>query len=29
VVSEWRPQGTDPRPLPTEVAVVGGVARKP
>jgi len=29
VVSEWRPQGADPRPLPAEVAVVGGVARKP
>jgi S-adenosyl methyltransferase len=29
VVSEWRPQGTDPRPLAAEVAVVGGVAQKP
>jgi S-adenosyl methyltransferase len=29
VVSEWRPHGTDLRPLPAEVAVVGGVARKP
>jgi len=29
VVSEWRPRGTDPRPLAAEVAVVGGVARKP
>jgi hypothetical protein len=29
VVSEWRPQGAGPRPLPAEVAVVGGVARKP
>jgi len=24
VVSEWRPQSADPRPLPAEVAVVGG-----
>jgi hypothetical protein len=29
LVSEWRPQGTGPRPLPAEVAVIGGVARKP
>ena len=29
VVSEWRPQGAGPRPPPAEVAVVGGVARKP
>jgi hypothetical protein len=29
VVSDWRPQGTDPRPLPTEVGIVGGVAKKP
>jgi hypothetical protein len=29
VVSEWHPHGADPRPLPAEVAVVGGVARKP
>jgi hypothetical protein len=29
VVSEWRPQGAGPRPLPAEVAVVGGVAGKP
>jgi S-adenosyl methyltransferase len=29
VVSEWRPQDTDVRPLPTEVGIVGGVAKKP
>ena len=29
VVSEWRPQGADLRPLAAEVAIVGGVARKP
>jgi hypothetical protein len=29
VISEWRPQGADLRPLPAEVAIVGGVARKP
>jgi len=28
VVSDWHPQGTDPRPLPAEVGIVGGVARK-
>jgi S-adenosyl methyltransferase len=27
-VSEWRPDGDDPRPLPAEVAWNGGVARK-
>ncbi len=29
VVSEWRPQSADLRPLAAEVAVIGGVARKP
>jgi len=29
VVSEWRPQGTDLRPPAAEVAVIGGIARKP
>jgi len=29
VVSEWRPQGTGPRPLASEVNTYGGVARKP
>jgi hypothetical protein len=29
VVSEWRPEGTDLRPLAAEVAIVGGVAKKP
>jgi hypothetical protein len=29
VVSEWRPQSTGPHPLPAEVGIVGGVARKP
>jgi S-adenosyl methyltransferase len=29
VVSDWRPDGPDPRPLPEEVGIVGGVARKP
>ncbi len=29
VISEWRPQGMGPRPLPEEVGIVGGVARKP
>jgi hypothetical protein len=28
-VSEWRPQGRGPRPLPSEVHCYGGVARKP
>jgi SAM-dependent methyltransferase len=28
-VSEWRPDGTGPRPLPAEVNLNGGVARKP
>lgn len=29
LVSEWRPESDDPRPLPAEVASNGGVARKP
>ena len=29
LVSEWRPDGTGPRPLPWEVNAYGGVARKP
>jgi O-methyltransferase involved in polyketide biosynthesis len=29
LVSEWRPQGTGPRPTPAEVSFYGGVARKP
>jgi len=29
LVSEWRPTGPDPRPLPSEVNCYGGVARKP
>jgi S-adenosyl methyltransferase len=29
VVSEWHPQGSGPLPPAGEVAVVGGVARKP
>jgi S-adenosyl methyltransferase len=29
VVSDWRPSGSGPRPLPAEVGIVGGVARKP
>jgi hypothetical protein len=28
LVSEWRPEGTGPRPLPSEVSCYGGVARK-
>jgi hypothetical protein len=29
LVSEWRPRGPGPRPLPAEVNTYGGVARKP
>jgi hypothetical protein len=29
LVSEWRPEGAGPRPLPSEVNCYGGVARKP
>ena len=29
LVSEWRPEGADPRPSPAEVSWLGGVARKP
>jgi hypothetical protein len=29
LVSEWRPEGTGPRPTPAEVGCYGGVARKP
>ena len=29
LVSEWRPDGKRPRPLPHEVSAYGGVARKP
>ena len=29
VASEWRPDGTGPRPLPHEVSAYAGVARKP
>jgi hypothetical protein len=29
VVSEWRPEAASPRPLPSEVAYYGAVARKP
>jgi hypothetical protein len=29
LVSEWRPDGTGPRPAPAEVNCYGGVARKP
>jgi S-adenosyl methyltransferase len=29
LVSDWRPQGTGPRPLASEVNTYGGVARKP
>jgi hypothetical protein len=29
LVSEWRPAGTGPRPMPMEVNAYGGVARKP
>jgi hypothetical protein len=28
-VSEWRPDGIGPRPLPAEVNANGGVGRKP
>jgi hypothetical protein len=29
LVSEWRPEGSRPRPSPAEVSTYGGVARKP
>ncbi len=29
LVSDWRPEGPDPRPLAGEVGIVGGVAKKP
>jgi hypothetical protein len=29
LVSEWRPRGAGPRPMPSEVNAYGGVARKP
>jgi hypothetical protein len=29
LVSEWRPEETGPRPLPSEVSWYGGIARKP
>jgi hypothetical protein len=29
LVSDWRPEGTGPRPTPAEVNAYGGVARKP
>jgi hypothetical protein len=29
LVSEWRPEGSAPRPMPSEVNIYGGVARKP
>jgi len=29
LVSEWRPDGTGPRPAPYEVNCYAGVARKP
>jgi hypothetical protein len=29
LVSEWRPRGAGPRPMPAEVNTYGGVARKP
>jgi hypothetical protein len=29
IVSDWRPGVPGPRPLPAEVGIVGGVARKP
>ena len=29
LVSEWRPEGDEPRPTPAEVNCYGGVARKP
>jgi hypothetical protein len=29
LVSEWRPEGSDPRPSAAEVSWFGGVARKP
>jgi S-adenosyl methyltransferase len=29
LVSEWRPEGDEPRPTPAEVSCYGGVARKP
>jgi S-adenosyl methyltransferase len=29
VVSDWQPEGPGPRPLPGEVGIVGGVAKKP
>ena len=29
LVSEWRPEGSAPRPMPSEVNSYGGVARKP
>jgi len=29
LVSEWRPEGSQPRPSPAEVSIYGGVARKP
>jgi hypothetical protein len=29
LVSEWRPDGSRPRPSPAEVSIYGGVARKP
>ena len=29
LVSEWRPEGDDPRPTPAEVSWYGGVARIP
>jgi hypothetical protein len=28
-VSEWRPRGGGPRPMPWEVNAYGGIARKP
>lgn len=28
-VSEWRPEGNGPRPLPGEVGYIGGIGRKP
>jgi hypothetical protein len=28
-VSEWRPEGNRPRPLPAEVGYIGGIGRKP
>ncbi|HCU95450.1 MAG TPA: hypothetical protein DHU96_23160 [Actinobacteria bacterium] len=29
LVSEWRPEGSGPRPLPAEVSWYGGIGRKP